>query len=128
MARRERPWPHASCGTHQRSAADQALDPLRFEDLVESGLPAAVYRAKGLLRLNGIPQLLVFQMAGRRTNPFEVVPNRLPAVRLHPAKRRRPAAAHGAAVGGGTKLVLIGRGVKAMEAELFRLLDACIVA
>lgn len=34
---------------------------------------------------------------------------------------------HTAAADSGTKLVLIGRGVKSMEAELFKLLDDCLV-
>ena len=87
------------------------------------GLPAAVYRAKGLLVLAGIPRPVIFQMAGRRTNPFEVAPP--PRAAPAPRLRRRQARMQAVAVEGGTKLVLIGRGVAAMQGELFALLDAC---
>ena len=51
--------------------------PLRFEDWVEHRLPSlapGVYRAKGLLWFDGCGNLIVFQLAGRRTNPFETAP------------------------------------------------------
>lgn len=134
-----------------------SMDPLRFEQFVESGLPGNVYRgaccclglcqraisvsslhrasvieprrvpypgrywreaiqvlltpcshsaAKGLVWLHGFLHLLVFQLAGRRSNPFEVVP--VP-------RGRRPC----------TQLVFIGRGVAACRDAIVSALDAC---
>ena len=56
---------------------DGPLDPLLFEDFAESGVPRNVYRAKGLVWLQGFEHPVVFQLAGRRSNPFEMV--RLPS-------------------------------------------------
>ena len=72
------------------------------------GLPAAVYRAKGLLVLASIARPVIFQMTGRRTNPFEVAPP--PRAAPAPRPRRRQARMQAVAAEGGTKLVLVGRG------------------
>ena len=84
------------------------FDPLRFENFVENELPANVYRAKGLVWMHGFKELVLFQMAGRRSNHFEV--QSLPA-------GTEPY----------TRLVFIGRGVKECEAKLKAALSACCV-
>lgn len=53
--------------------ANRPFDPMRFEEWLEAGPPRSVCRAKGLLWMKGIPRHVIFQLAGRRTNPFETV-------------------------------------------------------
>lgn len=55
--------------------ASKPFDPLKFEEWVEStGPPRSICRAKGLIWMRGIPEVVVFQLAGSRTNPFETLP------------------------------------------------------
>jgi len=59
--------------------ADRPFDPLKFEDWLDSGgPPSSVVRAKGLLWMRGSPRLVVFQLSGARTNPFETLESRDP--------------------------------------------------
>jgi len=68
-----------------RSFVYEALrpfDPLKFEEWLESaGPPQSICRAKGLIWMRGIPEVVVFQLAGSRTNPFETLPGPEPPSR-----------------------------------------------
>ena len=51
----------------------QSSDRCACQDYMQHELPASIIRAKGLLWFEGIPRTVIFQMSGRRTNPFETV-------------------------------------------------------
>lgn len=54
--------------------ADRPFDPLKFEDWIDAGgPPQSIVRAKGLIWMRGIPRLVIFQLSGSRTNPFETI-------------------------------------------------------
>lgn len=57
------------------------LDGRRFQSLLDKGLPAAVFRAKGLVRFDGIQGWYVFQFCGGRAS-FEPYPGALDQGRL----------------------------------------------
>jgi G3E family GTPase len=99
---------------------DRPLDPMRFEDFVEDGVPSCVYRAKGLVWLAGFKQQVVFQLAGRRTNPFEVAKPLLSAGPPTPSQQRQPPPLC-------TQLVFIGRGVDKHRERIYAALQACRV-
>eukprot|EP00397_Hematodinium_sp_SG-2012_P053140 GEMP01063253.1.p1 GENE.GEMP01063253.1~~GEMP01063253.1.p1 ORF type:complete len:329 (+),score=94.95 GEMP01063253.1:163-1149(+) len=50
--------------------ADRPFCPLAFEDIA---WPASIVRAKGFVWLDGCPQVVVFHLCGRRSNPFETL-------------------------------------------------------
>merc|ERR1711964_803527 len=59
--------------------ADRPFDPLKFEEWLEAGgPPRSIVRAKGLLWMHGVPRLVIFQLSGSRTNPFEAVADKQP--------------------------------------------------
>lgn len=71
-----RPFPHVDLRAQASSffyEATRPFDPLKFEAWVEAGVPRSICRAKGLLWMRGVPQHVVFQLAGARTNPFETL-------------------------------------------------------
>lgn len=53
--------------------ATRPFDPLKFEVWMEAGVPRSICRANGLLWMRGVPQHVVFQLAGARSNPFETI-------------------------------------------------------
>lgn len=54
--------------------ASRPFDPLKFEQWLEdSGPPRSICRAKGLIWMKDVPQIVIFQLAGSRTNPFETL-------------------------------------------------------
>jgi G3E family GTPase len=56
--------------------ANRPFDALKFEDWLEAGgPPRSIVRAKGLVWMSGVPRLVIFQLSGSRTNPFETVDN-----------------------------------------------------
>lgn len=89
-------------------AADLPRPSWSQENFVENVLPNTVYRSKGLIWMNGFKQLVLFQLAGRRTNHFEVLP-------LPP--EMKPC----------TRLVFIGQGVKQCEGTLIDGLKKCCI-
>jgi G3E family GTPase len=71
--------------------SDRPFDALLFEECIEE-LGGLILRGKGLLWLGGFDRQVVFQLVGRRTNPFEMLGASAPAP-------------------SGSQLVLIGRGL-----------------
>jgi len=54
--------------------ADSPFDAMKFEDWLEAGgPPRSIVRAKGLVWMSEIPRLVIFQLSGSRTNPFETI-------------------------------------------------------
>jgi len=89
-------------------SAQRPFSASAFEDFAQSGIPSNIIRAKGLLWLDCVPRTVIFQMSGRRTNPFETVESQSP-----PCK---------------SQLVLIGRNLehKDVQEEIRAQLDALL--
>ena len=98
--------PHADPFHSFTFSRPRRVDADKFEALIESGLPRGIYRGKGFLWYPDVPQPVIFQLTGRRTNGFETDPR-----------------ADVRAVG--TRLVFIGRDFA--DAELEAKLDACML-
>ena len=84
---------------------DRALSSPRFQAWLDDGLPSGVFRAKGLVRFEGIDGIYLFQLCGVRA-AFEPAQT---AVEID-----------------GVELVFIGPGIN--RAEISRRLEECLVA